>query len=428
MSRLRLFVYLVFGLLLCAVSVSSRAETIPATPTAKLCSAGQSYKMVANGHEYCSSAAICTGEKGAGVLSGASNSVTCSDAARTVIPFVVVNDVPGYICPSGQNWTLNGSICTRPDCVAPATRQPDGTCGSPCLAKKGQWSEGYVDTAVNAAAPTGSFCKGSCEVTRTLQIGPEMLVGKGKEWWPMSETYTGNSCSGADTATDFQNADKAPPKPQKDAPCATGEGVMTSSSGKVSCVPPGNPDASTPTVKKETKTDTFPDGTTKTTTTTTTTDPNTGATAQTVSSTSTGGQSGTAGTTTSKSNSGGTDANGDGNGDGDGDGDCDPTLNFCGGPATEGIYTKKEKTFSSVLDQFQNTVKGSSIGSATTQFFNVNTPSGGCPGWVVTVPYINYTISGAEVFCNGSLLSVLHGAGAVMLALATYIAFTWAFL
>ncbi len=34
-------------------------------------------------------------------------------------------------CPSGQNWTLTGQTCTRPACVAPQTRQADGTCSAP---------------------------------------------------------------------------------------------------------------------------------------------------------------------------------------------------------------------------------------------------------------------------------------------------------
>lgn len=190
------------------------------------------------------------------------------------------------------------------------------------------------------------------------------------------------------------------------------------------CLPSGTPNTSTPKVESSKKTETFPDSSTKTTETTKTTDPNTGATATTTTSTSTGGQSGTAGTSSSTENGTGVD----GDGDGDGDGDCDPTLNFCGGPATDKLYTKKEKTMESVFSEFKSTVSGSGVGQATTSFFNVSTPGGSCPGWSVQVPYLNVTLSGADIFCGGAILAALQGAGAVMLALATYIAFTWAFL
>lgn len=45
-----------------------------------------------------------------------------------------------FTCPTGQNWTLFGSTCTRPDCESPQTRQTDGTCGAPpdtCLSRSG---------------------------------------------------------------------------------------------------------------------------------------------------------------------------------------------------------------------------------------------------------------------------------------------------
>jgi len=40
-----------------------------------------------------------------------------------------------FSCPAGQNWTLSGNQCTRPDCVAPATRDAaTGQCKGPCEA------------------------------------------------------------------------------------------------------------------------------------------------------------------------------------------------------------------------------------------------------------------------------------------------------
>lgn len=42
-----------------------------------------------------------------------------------------LNSVAVSTCQPNQNWTLSGSNCTRPDCVAPQTMQSDGTCKAP---------------------------------------------------------------------------------------------------------------------------------------------------------------------------------------------------------------------------------------------------------------------------------------------------------
>lgn len=76
-----------------------------------------------------------------------------------------------YFCPSGQNWTLSGSTCTRPDCVAPEQRQPDGTCGSSCYAGNpseagfynGRFTTGNAETTVgNRLFPGATLCDGQC--------------------------------------------------------------------------------------------------------------------------------------------------------------------------------------------------------------------------------------------------------------------------
>lgn len=499
MRIVRLFLFFVAGFVLVTFSLLSTAETINATSIPAGTSTPKEHvyaKWNTTTPTYPTAGAVCDAFRGSSYNKGTcadtiyawssygnaadckyipTNQTTCSTlgnaqgvystcpAGTTSNGTNCVTSAVTYTCPTGQNWTLSGSSCTRPDCAPGETRQSDGTCLAPCPIFDGSAKDNQPATKpANCTCPSGTKwfayngCRKSCDsvpVGGDANAGFDLAFGKGAstgcfggcEVQPKSggydilkdgshssaATYTGWSCAGTGTGsaptTDGQpqpDSAKLDPTKKKEPVCGSGEGVITSSSGNVMCLPAGTPNTSTPKVEKKQQVETFPDNSTKTTTTTSTTDPNTGATDTRTTTTGTGGQSGAAGTSTSKTNSGGTD----GNGDGDGDGDCDPTLHFCGGPATEGIYTKKDKTFQSVLDQFQTTVKGSSIGSATTTFFNVNTPSGGCPGWVVTVPYINYTISGAEIFCNGSLLSVLHGAGAVMLALATYIAFTWAFL
>lgn len=43
------------------------------------------------------------------------------------------NTVTVYTCPAGQSWTLSGTTCTRPDCVAPEVRDPaTGQCAIKC--------------------------------------------------------------------------------------------------------------------------------------------------------------------------------------------------------------------------------------------------------------------------------------------------------
>ena len=42
------------------------------------------------------------------------------------------NTCEGYSCPAGQNFTLSGQSCSRPDCVTPEVRNPDtGICEAP---------------------------------------------------------------------------------------------------------------------------------------------------------------------------------------------------------------------------------------------------------------------------------------------------------
>lgn len=239
-----------------------------------------------------------------------------------------------YSCPAGQNWTLSGTTCTRPDCVAPDTRQSDGTCSAPCPGRQvrrdgqcacdpnqlpgrpvgGEWP--WV-SLTGASAPS-KVCDDYCE--RNTGFG----LGGGGKWQVEVTSWTGGTCNGTTGSTQE-------PTPNKPPPCGASEGVLTSTSGSVRCVPEGTPGASTPTTGKTTSTVTHPDGSTTTTTTTTTRDPVTGTTTTSTTTTNNPGpgggtQSGTPGTTTtttdSGSGTGGTGSGGNGNGDGDGDDFC----------------------------------------------------------------------------------------------------------
>lgn len=461
----RVFFFAV-GFLLTAFSVFALAETIPATsgpltfvvenspPSAQTTSVQGSYQAACDAGlvlwqtKFPSSGFFLKGcqvsnpTAGVGQFYGTATygyGTSGGEYTGSILPKSV-----GYSCPSGQNWTLNGSVCSRPDCVEPETRQSDGTCkASNKCEGKDLTPPTFAWVSFNKGnSPYGTRCKDGCEVAQTGPVSHPTLnpdgdhyVGGTHDFHQLMKTqYFAVECKvgqdGAVAPEPTTPPENAPPPTKKKPPCDASEGVLTSSKGTVACVPEGTADARKPDVGKTKKEEVFQDGSTRNTETTTTRDPATNATHTSSTTTNTpanngsAGQAGAVGTSTSQSGTGGKA----GDGDGEGDGNCDPTLNFCGGPGTDGMYTKKEKTMASVFTQFQNTVKNSPLGSASTDFFTVSTPGGSCPAWSVQVPMLNVTLNAADYFCNATILAALQGAGYVMLALATYIAFTWAFL
>jgi hypothetical protein len=225
----------------------------------------------------------------------------------------------GYSCPEGQNWTLSGTSCTRntPTCQVGDTKTLTVPTGK--WAVCGKQFAGCLTGTLNI--PT-TYCDGSCMYTlgnlQSAQSDQGPTVDNPKPVFAdMTATGTGETCSQPSTLDPGQ----PPVIPQDTPPCEPGEGVLTSSSGSVKCVPSGTP-GNTPVVTTSSSTTTYPDGSTSTTTTTSTTDPATGRTTTTTTTTNTPGpgggtQSGDPGTTTTNGDSGGTDSDGDGEGDGD---------------------------------------------------------------------------------------------------------------
>lgn len=366
----------------------------------------------------------------------AGNCIWRSDAVAEWIVQFAIEVVQG--CPSG--YADVSGVCEKWVCptgyTGPTMKDNVRVCDAPnpCEAREGIKQDQYVPVPLG-----GTYCNGTCEYTLqlVLEIGGKNnaddshytdFTANGVRWTygTFRQMWPGKQCTAVKSPGDGPPGDK-PPVPRKKPPCADGEGVLTTTAGHVGCVPEGVPDARKPVVNKEKKEEVYPDGSKKETETVKTKDPKTGATDVSQNTTATAGpgggtQAGPPGSSSSNGSSSGT------GGDGKGGEGCDPTLNFCGGPDVEALYEKKEKTFQSSLDTFKGTVSGSPVGQASTQFFQVSAPGGGCPGWVVTVPFINVTLNASEFFCNSSIMAALDGAGAVMLALATYIAFTWAFL
>lgn len=221
-------------------------------------------------------------------------------------------------CPAGQEFSATHGKCV-PVCPGRQTLSGDGnscTCNPQALPGRPVGGEWPWMKLTGTSAPA-TVCDDYCQ--RNTGFG---LAGGGTIYVETT-TWTGATCNGT-------TANNEPPKPNKPPPCGASEGVMTSTSGTVRCVPEGTQGATTPQVGTTTQTVTMPDGSTQTTTTTTTRDPTTGKTNTTTVTTnapgpSGGTQSGTPGTSTSVTDTGtgggGTGGNGSG-GEGDGDDFC----------------------------------------------------------------------------------------------------------
>lgn len=311
-------------------------------------------------------------------------------------------------CPAGTKWAAFGGC--RKTCEIPDNQVIVST-------------SSYVIPKHNSAADAP--CAAGCQVfadSGGIILKDGSILG--------NAVSTGWACAGTGEGTVPRASnpkEETPVDPSKvhEPNCAPGEGVGTSSSGKVFCLPPGTPDTSTPVVKKKQKVETYPDGTTKTTDTTTTTDPNTSASTTVTIVIGTGGQSGT-GTTTSVDTGGGSSSSGSGNGSGDGT--CDPKKDFCGAGSGSDLYGKKSRTMAQAITDFKTGIQGSSIGAAATGFFNVSVPGGACPNWVVEVAMLNVTLSLSQYFCTATAINMMNLVGAVLLFVASFVGFRWAML
>lgn len=305
--------------------------------------------------------------------------------------------VGALTCPSG--YTLNGTMCD-PDLPCPMYGTPEGntapvdkpsSCNCPadhewvpmngCRKKCGMSS--YVGNIVGGSSswPGDSFtfgkganelCYQGCIIQSAAGEFFEYDDGSRKS----KATWTNWACQTSSEPPKPPAED--PPKNPKEPPCGSGEGVLTSSSGKVACIPEGTPAPRKPDVKVREKTESYPDGSEKKTKETKTTDPKTGASHTHSSTTSSGGMAGPAGTTegTESETGTGTGGDGDGNCEGDdcGDGDYQPGE-F---PGTEGLYEKKyENGIQGVLDARYAEVQNSQLFSLVGKLIPTNVPNSG---------------------------------------------------
>lgn len=95
----------------------------------------------------------------------------------------------GYSCPSGQNWTLSGSQCTRPDCTSGQVRDPaNGLCIQACTVAEND-EVGYVEAQ---SLPSGT--KGCLKGCQVYQGGTVYTDSSGKR---VTGAYSyGTPCTG----------------------------------------------------------------------------------------------------------------------------------------------------------------------------------------------------------------------------------------
>jgi hypothetical protein len=138
-----------------------------------------------------------------------------------------------YSCPTGQNWTLSGTSCTRPDCVSPQTRQTDGTCSSGCSAKAGQQASlGFFETSANTYPPS-SACYSGCLAAFTSSKNYTQIVA-GVQKYYTSGYYTFLGAPGFDCVNAGKPAGVAALGSIPSASCAAGQSGGTVTVGGVS--------------------------------------------------------------------------------------------------------------------------------------------------------------------------------------------------
>lgn len=172
-------------------------------------------------------------------------------------PAVTTNCPKVYSCPTGQNWTLSGSTCTRPECVAPQIRLPDGTCEAPKCKLGPNDKVGSGRYEIPYPQPSGvRWCVENCQV---YAAGDRNTVGNitYTEMFVNGAGYDASTC----VAADVPPVPKENPQVQNEAPCNSQTQGAITIGGKVKCVDKSVPGATAPPlVTKSQSTDTKSDG------------------------------------------------------------------------------------------------------------------------------------------------------------------------
>lgn len=355
---------------------------------------------------------------------GGSKVLKCWDGSgNTTCPTI-------YTCPSQGGWTLSGQNCTRPDCAAGETRDPEtGICSPPvCPAAGTAQSSGYF---LMGPSPTSYFpgvtCAGNCLVSFNGYAPAAESISNGvKQYWAKGTwQYLGpsNTCSGGSATPGAQSS--LPPDT-----CGPNQYYGTINNKPV-CIDattgqPANtnpaPTPSTTTTDKTTTTN--PDG--STTDTTTTSNPD-GSTTTTTTTTQPNGNSTTTTTTTPSPND-------------------DPKKTFCeenpdspiceevesGAPAETGdLYTPETRTVADVLNGFKAKVQGAPFYSGAVNFLSISAPGGSCGGMTASVSVgwgQSFAIDLDSVLCGSTAQLVYSVLGIGVMLAAAWVAFRIAIL
>lgn len=332
----------------------------------------------------------------------------------------------GYSCPPGQNWTLSGARCTRPDCVAPNVRNPaTGVCGSDaCTSKASLGAAQWFNIGTNPDSYPRVVCAGGCLAVYSGDSPAKSSLVNGVRNYFMYGGYDYTGSGSVDVCTANANTPVMPSGAAQVpvAHCASNqiEGLIN---GKLNCwnVPetPGAPpikatvDAA-PVTKDTTTTNVSTSGATTTTTTTTVNNSTGVTTIQT--------QACTAGNCTTT-----TQELGDATAKKPGDSTTPGTA-----AVTTGLYTgdTSGKTFSGVLTSFKNTVSASPVALAAGGFFTAGTFNGSCSALSVSFTMLGrpYALDATEALC-GATAQTYYGYLAIgLLLIATVAAFVIAIL
>lgn len=334
-------------------------------------------------------------------------------------------------CPTGQNWTLSGTKCTRPACVAPQTRnESTGICEDPkCPAAGGNFSAGYYDMGTSVDANIAYRCTASgCSVifSGTAPVATKIIGGKthyfalgAYDYGDPTMTCTADSSNAATPSTSSLPSDS----------CGSNQDKGTVN-GKVVCY-----DRTSGKVA-----DTASKTTSGTMTTETTKKDSSGATTGTESTsgtTSTTCADGKCTTTTTGTAADGTTTTTKTETDQKSFCEQNPDSFVCSdvvsgeGASTADLYTKGDKTIAGVFSEFTGKVRGSGFYSAASGFFSGSIPSGSCGGMDATVSVgwgQSFTIPVDYVFCGSTAALVYQALGVGLLLVSAWLAFKIAIL
>lgn len=312
-----------------------------------------------------------------------------------------VKNSKAYKCPD-STWTLSGLICTKIDACPPSQILPEGATECICdPSNLDKFPTLFAGDMHGFGESPDAACVGGC-----MRKTGSMCIGGGGEWWCDGGAWTSQKCT--------EETDSTPKPPTEKPPCDASEGVLTSSSGHVLCVPEGTPTARKPEVKKTDKTTKTGEPPTITNETKTVTkDPATGATDTHVSTTTTNPD----GTSTTKETSSG-GSNGDESGEEPGECAKEPDSPLCkkGEVGEAGEFTDRNPKIAEAKNElisYFNQVRGeiSSMFSAL----------GGGGGSLPCPPSVS--VLGATIkVCASDYANQLSKIGAIVIAMATLVA------